>query len=66
METIAIYVPDEEAKQFILFKKYYNLFLQMENVGVLDIKWGKFTVNIANSKVQNVTKEEIFKTVDNS
>jgi hypothetical protein len=38
MEKIAIYIPDEDAKKFILFQKHYDLFTLLLDKGIFDQK----------------------------
>ena len=57
--TIPIYMTEEDAKKFLLFQKYYNVFRTMDEKGVFDIQYGKATLNFAMGELQNVVKEEI-------
>ncbi len=57
--TTPIYITEEEAKRFILFQKYYNLFKTLDEKNVFDIQFGKCTLNFAFGEVQNVIKEEV-------
>jgi hypothetical protein len=50
---------DEDAKKFLLFQKYYDLFTILETKKALDIGFGKVIINIAWHEVQNVVKEEV-------
>lgn len=38
MDRIPIYIPDEEAKQFLLFQKHYDLFNLLLERGIFDQK----------------------------
>jgi len=44
-DLIAIYIPDEEAKQFLLFKEYQNKFCLLLEAGVFSIKNGSAMLN---------------------
>ncbi len=59
METVTIVLTTIEANKFKTFQKYYWLFDAMLDKGVFDMEFGKVTINIANSQVQNLVKEEM-------
>jgi 3'-phosphoadenosine 5'-phosphosulfate (PAPS) 3'-phosphatase len=50
---------DADAKKFLLFQKYYDLFAILDAKKALDIGFGKVIINIAWGEVQNVVKEEV-------
>ncbi len=60
METnkTTIYLIPAEVQQFLLFQKNYELFVILEKTGVLNMQYGKAILNIADGKVQLITKEE--------
>jgi len=42
---IAIYVPNEEAQQFLLFQEYYNQFVLLVEHGVFDVRNGSVVLH---------------------
>lgn len=40
MDKIAVYIPDEEAKQFLLFQQYFEPFTTMVDAKVFEIRNG--------------------------
>lgn len=44
-DKIAIYIPDEEAKQFLLFQEHYETFLLMVEHGTFDVRNGSVTLH---------------------
>lgn len=48
-----------EAKKFLAFQQHFDLFDAMEKAGVLELKWGKATMNFAKGEVQNIQVESI-------
>lgn len=59
MDKIAIFIPDDEAKQFLLFQKHYELFAALEKSGALNIGYGNCVINFAGGVVQNISKNEV-------
>ncbi len=59
MDKVAIYIPDSEAKQFLLFQKHYELFIALEQSGALNIGYGNCVINFAGGVVQNISKNEV-------
>lgn len=57
--TTPIFITDEEAKKFLLFQKYYDVFKKLDDANVFDVQFGKCTFNIAFGQIQNIVKEEI-------
>jgi hypothetical protein len=57
--TTPVLMTDEDAKKFVLFQKYYNVFSKLDEVNALGIKFGKCTINFFNGEIQNVVKEEV-------
>lgn len=53
-KRIPIYVPDEEAKQFLLFQKYYDLFSLLIDRGILNQK--KAIISLYFDHTGNLTK----------
>jgi hypothetical protein len=58
MNDVTVILTPIDADRFKLFQKYYDLFSILENSKILDIQFGKCTINIAFGQVQNVVKEE--------
>lgn len=58
METTII-LTEYEAKQFLLYQKYHDLFLQLDKAGAFQLEFGKVTMNFAFSELQNVVKENV-------
>lgn len=45
-DPIAIYVPDEEAKKFLLFQEHYDEFCLLLESGVFDVRNGSVTLHM--------------------
>jgi len=45
-EPIAIYVPDEEARKFLLFQEHYETFCLLLESGVFDVSNGSVTLHM--------------------
>lgn len=58
---IPIFITEEDAKKFVLFQKYYDLFAKMEQKGFSNIDYGKCTINIAGNVPQNVVIEQMYR-----
>ncbi len=59
MNTVTIILTDIEAEKWQKFQKNYELFEALNSKGVLDMEFGKTTINIAYGEVQNIVKEEV-------
>lgn len=59
MDKIPVYVADEDVKKFLAFQATYDLYEAMRDAGVLDLKWGKATMNFARGSVQSITVEAV-------
>lgn len=59
LPTIAVYIPDAEAKKFLLFKEHFEIFDAMLAHKVFDIGWGKATLHFKDGILQSITKEEV-------
>jgi len=42
---IAIYIPDEDAKKFLLFQEYYDVFTMMVEHGAFGVRNGSVTMH---------------------
>lgn len=58
-EQITIFLTTPEAILFRDFQKYHDLFVVLQRNGILDMQFGKCTLNFANGALQNVVKEEV-------
>ena len=58
-QLIKIEISTTEAIMFRNFMKYHDLFLVLQKNGILDMQFGKCTLNFANGMLQNVVKEEV-------
>lgn len=58
-EQIAVYMTDEEAKQFLLYQKYHDIFEKLTEVHAFDLQFGKITMNFAFGELQNIVREEM-------
>lgn len=56
---VAVYMPDAEARQFLIFKQHYDIFEQMAQHGVLDIQYGKGILNFRAGILETVEKHEV-------
>jgi hypothetical protein len=45
MDKVAIYIPDEEAKKFLLFQEYYDEFTLLVDAGVFKIRNGSAVIH---------------------
>jgi hypothetical protein len=45
MDKIAVYIPDEEAKKFLLFQEYYQEFCLLIDSGVFKIRNGSAVIH---------------------
>jgi len=45
MDKVAIYIPDEEAKKFLLFQEYYDEFCLLLDAGVFKIRNGSAVIH---------------------
>lgn len=57
--TTTIELKDQEAKQFLAFREHYDLWSAMEAAGVMELTWGKATLNFAKGEVQNIQVESV-------
>ena len=60
MKPITVFMTEEEARQFLLFQKYHDVFCILESQKAFELAFGKITLNIAFNAVQNIIKEEMF------
>ena len=59
-EKIAIYVPDDEAKLFLLFQEYYDVFRLMVEHHVFDVRNGSVTLHFdKNGNIKTVNRADI-------
>lgn len=58
-KLIPIYIPDAEAKQFLVFQERFEIFEAMETSGAFDVMWGKVTLNFANKQLQTMSVEHV-------
>ena len=58
---IPIFITEEDAKKFVLFQKYYDLFAKMEQKGFFDLQYGKCTINVVANVPQNFVIEEMYR-----
>jgi len=54
---ITVELTPQDAKDFILFRKYQTLFEQLDKDKTLDLQFGKITLNYAFGELQNIVKE---------
>lgn len=59
MNKVAVFIPDSEAQQFLIFQKRYDVFNLLEQENVFDIQYGKAILNFAGGLLQTVEKHEI-------
>lgn len=57
--TTPVLLNDDDARKFVLFQKYYDVFKKLEETDAFGIQFGKVTMNIAYGNIQNVIKEEV-------
>lgn len=49
-----IYLTKEEAKSFVLIKKYIEKFMTLINAGAFDLDYGKVEINCYNNEIRDV------------
>lgn len=54
-----IYLPNADARQFIIFQQRFAVFNLLEQAGVFTIKYGKAVLNFAEGELRTITKEEV-------
>lgn len=54
---ITVDLNEQDAKDFVLFRKYQTLFEQLDKDKTLDLQFGKITLNYAFGELQNIVKE---------
>lgn len=60
MNDIALYIPNEEAKKFILFQEYYDNFSILVDSGVFMQKNGAVTLHFdANGTIQTIQRADV-------
>ncbi len=57
--TIAVYIPDSEAKKFLLFKQYFDVFEAMDGERVFDMQFGKAILNFKAGFLETIEKHEV-------
>jgi hypothetical protein len=59
-EKIAIYVPDAEAKMFLLFQEHFDQFNLMVNSGVFDVRNGSVTLHMdKNGSIKTINRSDV-------
>lgn len=60
METIAVYIPDEDANKFLLFQQHFEPFSIMLDSGVFEIKNGSAVLHFdSNGTLQAINRADI-------
>ena len=57
-KPIAIFIPDEEAKKFLLFQEHFALFSTLLTAGVFDQKNASIVLNFDNNGVLQVIERK--------
>ena len=59
-DKIAIYVPDEEAKKFLLFQEHFQEFTLMLESGVFDVRNGSVTLHMdKNGSIKAINRSDV-------
>lgn len=58
-DLTTLILKEAEAKKFLVFQEHFDLFEAMEKAGVLELKWGKATMNFAKGEVQSIQVESV-------
>lgn len=59
--TTAIYLTDNEAKQFVDFQKHYTLIGLLQSINAFDIKSGSVTIHFDKiGAIKGIEKHEVF------
>lgn len=57
---VAVYMPDEEAKQFLLFKEHYEIVKVLLDKGIFDIRNGSVSLHFdGNGVLQTIQRADI-------
>ncbi len=57
---VAVYLPDYEAQQFLLFREHYDLFVLMLNHGVFDVKNGSVALHFdAHGSITTIQRADL-------
>lgn len=60
MDKIAVYIPDNEASQFLLFQQYFEPFSLCVDNGVFDIRNGSAILHFdANGTLQAINRADV-------
>lgn len=59
IQLVKVELSPIDAERFKKFQQNYWLFEALEQKGVLDMQFGKCTLNIAHGEIQNIVKEEM-------
>lgn len=57
--TTPVLLTDEDAKKFVLFQKYYDIFTELDKNKAFDVEFGKVTLNIYSRQIQNIVVEQV-------
>ena len=57
--TTPVFMTDEDAKKFLLFQRYYDIFVELEKNKAFDVEFGKVTLNIHSRHIQNIVVERM-------
>ena len=54
-----IILTEHEAKQFLLYQKYHDIFQKLNESNAFSLEFGKVTLNFAYGELQNIVKENM-------
>ena len=57
--VVAVYIPDAEAKKFLLFKQRFDVFTLLESEQIFDIQFGKAILNFKAGILETIEKHEV-------
>ncbi len=60
MDKVAIYIPDEEAKKFLLFQEYYSEFCLLLSAGVFKIRNGSAVIHFdKKGEIKTINRSDV-------
>lgn len=63
LETIPVYLTNEEANLFVKFQRHHNLIAYMENVKAFGMRNGSVTIHFNSlGEIKSIEKKEMFNT----
>lgn len=58
-KAIPVFVPDAQAKQFMVFMEHYDVFDAMQRADALTVEWGKVVLNFGRGELVSLSVERV-------